>query len=60
MQDASSQPATRSESAPGNQDGATAIRYALIASGIGATVAATVYSLGASGATFAESVANLF
>ena len=29
-----------------NEDGATAIEYALIASGIGAAVAATVWSLG--------------
>ncbi len=30
----------------GNEQGATAIEYALIAAGIGAAVAATVYSLG--------------
>ena len=30
----------------GNEDGATAIEYALIASGIGGAVAATVWSLG--------------
>ncbi len=32
----------------GNEDGATAIEYALIASGIGATIAATVWSFGTS------------
>jgi Flp pilus assembly pilin Flp len=30
----------------GNEQGATAIEYALIASGVGAAVAATVYHLG--------------
>ena len=30
----------------GNEQGATAIEYALIAAGIGAAVAATVYSIG--------------
>jgi pilus assembly protein Flp/PilA len=30
-----------------NEEGATAIEYALIASGIGAAIAATVWSLGA-------------
>jgi hypothetical protein len=38
----------------------SAIRNALIASGIGAAVAATVYSLSASGTTLYESVTNLF
>jgi Flp pilus assembly pilin Flp len=42
-----------------NQDGATAIEYALIASGIGAAVAATVWSLGATTASFYQSLAAL-
>jgi Flp pilus assembly pilin Flp len=49
------------QAAAGDQDGRSAIRYALIASGIGAAVAATVYSLNAaSGTTLFESVTNLF
>jgi pilus assembly protein Flp/PilA len=43
-----------------DQDGATAIEYALIASGIGAAVAATVWSLGTTTAGFYQSLANLF
>ena len=43
-----------------DQDGATAIEYALIASGIGAAVAATVWSLGTTTANFYQSLANLF
>jgi Flp pilus assembly pilin Flp len=45
--------------AAGNQD-ATALKYALIASGIGAAVAAMVYSLSTSAATLYQSVTNLF
>jgi Flp pilus assembly pilin Flp len=45
--------------AAGHQD-ATALKYALIASGIGGAVAATVYSLSTSAATLYQSVANLF
>jgi Flp pilus assembly pilin Flp len=48
------------QAAAGDQDGRSAIRYALIASGIGAAVAVTVYSLSASGTTLYESVTNLF
>ena len=44
----------------GNEDGATAIEYALVASGIGAAVAATVWSLGTTTAQFYQGVANLF
>jgi pilus assembly protein Flp/PilA len=43
-----------------DQDGATAIEYALIASGIGAAVAATVWSLGTTTANFYQSLADLF
>ena len=42
-----------------NKDG-TAIKYALIAGGIGATVAGAVYSLGATTAGLYQAVANLF
>ena len=41
-----SQPARILKHAWRNQDGATAIEYALIAAGVGAAIAATVYSLG--------------
>jgi pilus assembly protein Flp/PilA len=43
-----------------DQDGATAIEYALIASGIGAAVAATVWGLGTTTAGLYQSLANLF
>jgi pilus assembly protein Flp/PilA len=43
-----------------DETGATAIEYALIAAGIGAAVAATVFSLGTTTATLFQSVANLF
>jgi pilus assembly protein Flp/PilA len=43
-----------------DEGGATAIEYALIASGIGAAVAATVWSLGTTTAAFYQSLANLF
>jgi pilus assembly protein Flp/PilA len=43
-----------------DQDGATAIEYALVASGIGAAVAATVWSLGTTTNAFYASLANLF
>jgi pilus assembly protein Flp/PilA len=43
-----------------DQEGATAIEYALIASGIGAAVAAAVWSLGSTTANFYQNVANLF
>jgi len=43
-----------------DQDGATAIEYALVASGIGAAVAATVWSLGTTTNGFYASLANMF
>lgn len=43
-----------------DQDGATAIEYALVASGIGAAVAATVWSLGSTTNSFYASLAALF
>jgi pilus assembly protein Flp/PilA len=43
-----------------DQDGATAIEYALIASGVGAAVAATVWSLGTTTAGLYQSLANMF
>jgi pilus assembly protein Flp/PilA len=44
----------------GNEDGATAIEYALIAAGIGAAVAAAVWSLGSSTHNFYASLAAMF
>jgi pilus assembly protein Flp/PilA len=44
----------------GNEDGATAIEYALIAAGIGAAVAATVWSLGSTTHNFYASLAAMF
>jgi Flp pilus assembly pilin Flp len=41
------------------EDGATAIEYAMIAAGVGAAVAATVYSLGTTTAGLYQSIANL-
>jgi pilus assembly protein Flp/PilA len=43
-----------------DQDGATAIEYALIAAGVGAAVASTVYGLGTTLDGFYSSVAALF
>jgi Flp pilus assembly pilin Flp len=43
-----------------DEAGATAIEYALIASGIGAAVAATVYSLGSSTSGFYSHLSSLF
>jgi pilus assembly protein Flp/PilA len=51
--------ATLSTRAAGDEEGGTAIEYALIASGIGAAVAATVYSLGTSVANLYQTIANL-
>ena len=45
--------------AAGSEDGATAIEYAMIAAGVGAAVAATVYSLGATTAGLYQSIASL-
>ena len=42
------------------ENGATAIEYALVASGIGAAVAATVWSLGTTTNALYASIANLF
>jgi Flp pilus assembly pilin Flp len=43
-----------------DRNGATAIEYALLASGVGAAVAATVFGLGSTLQTFYTSVAALF
>jgi pilus assembly protein Flp/PilA len=43
----------------GDQEGGTAIEYALIAAGIGAAVAATVYSLGTSTANLYQAIASM-
>jgi Flp pilus assembly pilin Flp len=43
-----------------DQRGATAIEYALIAAGIGAVVAATVYSVGMTTASLAPAFSNWF
>ena len=45
--------------AAGDEQGGTAIEYALIASGIGAAVAATVYSLGTSVANLYQTIASM-
>ena len=44
----------------GDEHGATAIEYALIAAGIGAAVAATVWSLGSTTKNFYASLAAMF
>jgi len=54
-----SQVSMLSERAAGDEEGGTAIEYALIASGIGAAVAATVYSLGASVANLYQTLASV-
>ena len=46
--------------AAGDEEGGTAIEYALIAAGVGAAIAATVYSVGATTQNLYQSVANLF
>jgi pilus assembly protein Flp/PilA len=43
-----------------DESGATAIEYALIASGVGAFVAATVYNLGSGVKKFFTTLAGLF
>ena len=43
-----------------DEQGATAIEYAMIAAGVGAAVAATVYSLGTATKGLYSSVAALF
>jgi Flp pilus assembly pilin Flp len=43
-----------------DQQGATAIEYALIASGVGATVAATVYNLGSTTQGLYAHLSSLF
>jgi Flp pilus assembly pilin Flp len=48
-----------SRRAADDENGGTAIKYALIAAGIGAAVAATVFSLGTTAGLY-QSVANLF
>lgn len=46
--------------AAGDENGGTAIEYALIAAGIGAAVAATVFSLGLTTTGLYQNVANIF
>jgi Flp pilus assembly pilin Flp len=61
-EDTPSQPplfARLSRRVAGNEDGGTAIEYALIAAGVGAVVAATVYSLGTTTAGLYQSIASL-
>jgi pilus assembly protein Flp/PilA len=48
------------ERLPADQKGATAIEYALIASGVGAAVAATVYNLGTTTKGLYASISALF
>ena len=43
-----------------NEDGATAIEYAIVASGVGAAVAATVYNLGSTTKAFFTNLTSLF
>jgi Flp pilus assembly pilin Flp len=43
-----------------DEHGATAIEYALVASGVGAAVAATVWSLGSTTTSFYASLAAMF
>jgi Flp pilus assembly pilin Flp len=43
-----------------DQSGSSAIQYALIAAGIGAAVAATVYSVGITTATLVPTFSNLY
>lgn len=45
--------------AASDEQGGTAIEYALIAAGIGAAVAATVYSLGTSTANLYQTIASM-
>jgi pilus assembly protein Flp/PilA len=54
-----SQVAMLCEHAAGDEAGGTAIEYALIAAGIGAAVAATVYSLGTSTANLYQTIASM-
>ena len=51
--------ASWSRRAAANRDGGTAIEYALIAAGIGAAVAATVYTLGTTTTGLYQSIANM-
>lgn len=43
----------------GDEHGGTAIKYAMIAAGIGAAVAATVYSLGSTTAGLYQTIASM-
>jgi Flp pilus assembly pilin Flp len=52
--------ATLGRRAATDQSGATAVEYALIAAGIGAAVAATVYTLGNTSANLAPTMSQLF
>ena len=51
--------ATLGKRVAGDQEGGTAIEYALIAAGVGVAVAATVYSLGTTTAGLYQTIANL-
>ena len=42
-----------------DENGATAIEYALVASGVGAAIAATIYQLGSGVAGFYQTLAGL-
>ena len=50
---------TAGRRAAGDEEGGTAIKYALIAAGVGVAVAATVYSLGTTTAGLYQTIANL-
>jgi Flp pilus assembly pilin Flp len=50
---------TAGRRAAGDEEGGTAVKYALIAAGVGVAVAATVYSLGATTAGLYQTIANL-
>ena len=52
--------ATLDRRAATDERGATAVEYALIAAGIGAVVAATVYTIGNTIANLMPSTSNLF
>jgi Flp pilus assembly pilin Flp len=52
--------ATLGKRVAGDQEGGTAIEYALIAAGVGVAVAGTVYSLGTVTAGLYQTIASLF
>jgi Flp pilus assembly pilin Flp len=55
-----STPWTAGRRATNNEKGGTAIKYALMAAGVGAIIAIAVYGLGATSAGLYQAVANLF